>query len=339
MTQEKELRLEEGALLYTAEDKSITITGSRGNIARLKLPEQIEGQPVTILGKKAFLGNKNLMEITLPDTIAEIGDWAFAHCSSLKRVSLPKKELRIGKGVFKDCQAFAEAVLREGETVRESKLTHVSDAMSFSGMGQSRETVDAARCLDAEQCGLPVTGQIIPALLAATPVLLDAEYLFSPMEAGSREWLEKWDSRMLTLLRKNDESGFTRIVLCGEEDLLASLPEYVAEKQRYKARLCFLRLLHPLGMAEEVRAELQEYLQSHTKGCSSEAAWEVVLREHGDDRAYYEVLTRMGCVNEENVTDMLAGMQENHAEMKVFLMRYKEEHLKSGDFFASLSLD
>lgn len=314
MAQEKELRLGDGVLLYTVDNEGVTITGSRGGTTKLELPEQIEGQPVKVLGKKAFLGNKNLMEMTLPDTITEIGDWAFAHCSSLKRISLPKKELRIGKGVFKDCQVFVEAMVREG-------------------------AVDAIHCLDTERCGEPVTGHDIATLLAATPVLLDAEYLFSPMEAGSREWLEKWDSRMLALLRKNDESGFTKIVLCGEEDLLASLPEYVAEKQRYKARLCFLRLRNPLGMAEEVRAELQEYLQRHTKGCCSEAAWEVVLREYGDDRAYYELLTRMGCVNEENVTGMIADMQENHAEMKVFLMRYKEEHLKKEDFFAALSLD
>ena len=73
-------------------------------------------------------------------------------------------------------------------------------------------------------------------LLAATPILLDAEYLFVPEDAGSEEWLEKWDNRMKTLLFQEDEAGFTRLVLCGEEDLLASLPEYVAERRDLTVR-------------------------------------------------------------------------------------------------------
>lgn len=175
-------------------------------------------------------------------------------------------------------------------------------------------------------------------LLAATPILLDAEYLFVPEDAGSEEWLEKWDNRMKTLLFQEDEAGFTRLVLCGEEDLLASLPEYVAERRREKARMCFLRLMHPVGLNSENKSLLLEYLRGHTKGCESEAAWEVVLREHGDERDFYSLLKENGCVNAQNLPAMLDDMQEKHTEMKAFLMRYKES-LGGNDFFASLSLD
>lgn len=294
MAQEREI--EAGDIrLRIEENKTATVTGSRGQHTILKIPALAEGYPVAAIGKKAFLGNKSLTELVLPDTLTEIGDWAFAHCTGLRRLTLPAKDLRIGKGVFKDCKS-----LREVET------------------GKGREPA---------------------CLLAAVPVMLDAEYLFRPLEAGSGEWLEKWDTRMFTLLHKSDESGFTRLVLCGEEDLLANLPDYVAGQRRKKAAMCLLRLLNPLGLSESSKEELEAYLRTHAKGCASEAAWETVLSEHGDERPYYEQLVKAGCVTEENIADMLEDMQEGHAEMKAFLMRYKEEKLGGGDFFDSLSLD
>lgn len=182
-------------------------------------------------------------------------------------------------------------------------------------------------------------GMEVARLFAAVPVMLDAEYLFMPAEAGSAEWLGKWDDRMLTLLSKNDESGFTRLVLCGEEDLLADLPTFVAKKRRDKAEMCFLRLLNPIGLLEKTRAQLREYLRNHTKGCDSEAAWETLLFSHGDERACFEEFLKAGCVTEENLADMLLDMKEEHTEMKALLIRYQEERLGKRDFFDSLSLD
>ncbi|MGN1147157.1 MAG: leucine-rich repeat domain-containing protein [Lachnospiraceae bacterium] len=322
MAQEKDFKIGGVTLRYMVENEGVVITGCKGQTPRVEIPEEIEGLPVTAVGKKAFLSNKGLTEVVLPGTLTEIGDWAFAHCSSLKKMVLPGKNMRIGKGVFKDCIALAEV-----------RVTAQGEGRPKGQTGENVYGEDTDRYEEETHAGQ------MSRLLAATPVMLDAEYLFLPGEAGSAEWLEKWDSRMMALLQKNDESGFTRLVLCGEEDLLANLPDYIAEKRRSKAEMCFLRLLNPIGLSNESKNKLREYLLTHAKGCESEAAWEVVLREHGDERSYYELLTDIGCVTEENLPDMLQDMKEGHAEMKAFLMRYKEANLSGSDFFDTLSLD
>lgn len=179
----------------------------------------------------------------------------------------------------------------------------------------------------------------IAGLLAMTPVMLDAEYLLSPMDAGERIWLEKLDARLLTLLEKPDEEGYLKQVLCGEEDLMASLPYYLAGRRREKAQLCFLRLLNDFGLKEELRNDLREYLRENTKGCEYEAAWEIVIEEHGQDREYYRIFAEAGCIREENFDGLLLDMGENTPEMKAWLLRYREEEMRGEDFFAGFSLD
>ena len=309
MTEEREIAIDGGTLLVAEGDGGYTVTGIKGQPSRLILPEQIEGRPICRIGKKAFLGQKKLVEVTLSASVTELEDWAFAHCAALRRIVLPTALCRVGKGVFKDCKALS---LAETEGLKDRMV------LSLAETGGEED---------------------IPWLLAATPVQLSAEYLFTPWEAGSREWLEKWDDRFFTLLTESDEAGFTKMVLCGEEDLLANLPDYVAGRRRSKARLCFLRLLHPMGLSDAHKQELKTYLQTHAKGCESEAAWEVVLGEHGDEKEYYEVLIQSGCVQADNLKGMLADMGERHTEMKAFLMRQEETESREEDFFSALSLD
>ena len=286
-------------LLYEIVDGTVGITGVKGENTHWEIPAEIEGYPVTVIKKKAFLGNKSVKSISLPTSIKELEDWAFAHCSNLETITLPRKPIYMGKGVCKDCIKLDKILL----TQEPSKEDHM-----------------------------------IGRLLAAVPVLMEAEYLFDAAHAGTEEWLKKWDSRMITLLKRKDESGFTKMVLCGEEDLLANLPDYVAEKQRSKARICFLRLQNNIQLSIENTEKLGKYLLEHTKGCQSEAAWEVVLKEHGDEWSYYQTLIDADAINQDNLPGMLLDMGENHAEMKAYLLRYREENLMKQDFFHQLSL-
>ena len=111
------------------------------------------------------------------------------------------------------------------------------------------------------------------------------------------------------------------------------------ERKREKARLCLLRLINDRGISEEFRAYLTDYLTAHTKGCDSEAAWEVVFGEHGNEQAYYTAFTKAGCLTKENCDDILTEMGANFPEMKACLMRYRAENMGEEDFFAGLSLD
>lgn len=300
MQKEKELEIEGGRLRYLEGEEGIVITGCKVVQSRVTLPDEIEGAVVTKIDRKAFLSSKQLKEIRLPRGLLELGDWAFAYCSNLVSVWMPKRNLLMGKGVFKECEALAGIF----------PLEEITTEQHQSGM-----------------------------LLGSVPVKLETEYLFKPGEAGSRQWLSAYDARLQEFLAQPDEDGYIKMVYCGEEDIMSSLDLYLAERRRAKSRLCFLRLINSTGLSESFKQELEQYLRDHTRGCDSQAAWEVVFSEHGSEQEYYEIFTRAGCVTEENYDGILGDMGEQYPEMKGYLMRYRAEKMDQSDFFAALSLD
>lgn len=299
-----ELEIGNGVLQYLAGDGAVQITGYRGRAAALAIPAEIEGCPVTGVGRKAFLSNKTLREIALPASLARIDDWAFAYCSKLSRVSLPYHRMEIGQGIFKECYA----------------LVQIADESAEAG---ERRTEDVA------------------CLLAAVMSRLEAFYLFDFENAGTKEWLTQWDSRMLSVMERADEEGFSKMLLCGEEDYGSrenDLGYYMEQRRREKVRLAMLRLMHDYGLEEAVRGQLREYLLAHVKGCESEETWRVVLEEHGDELEYYRFLTELGGVGAEHFQAMLEDMGDRHAEMKAYLMKYHSEAHGTADAFAAFAL-
>lgn len=300
MNKEKQLEIKGGILCYQKAKDEVYITQGRITQGQVTVPDQIEGLPVTKIEKKAFLSSKQLKEIFLPRELKSIGDWAFAYCSQLKNVWLPKRNLSIGRGVFKECEQLFS-------------ICHLDDDS-----------------LKAKQAGR---------LLGAVPNKLEADYLFVPEEAGEEGWLFRFDEKLKEFLAVPDEEGYTKMVYCGEEDIVANMDLYLAERRRAKARLCFLRLMNDAGLSKLLREELSFYLASHTKGCGSEAAWEVVFYEHGNEQEYYEAFTGAGCLTEENYDSILAQMKDLYPEMKGYLMRYKSQNMGESDLFDLLSLD
>ncbi len=264
----------------------------------MEIPERIEGLPVRAIARKAFLSRKNLRRVNVPAGVAEVGDWAFAHCDSLHTVRFA------GRG---PALRFGKSVFLECKSLR---YLYVRDGLESTA-----------------------------ALLAAAVTTAGAAYLLDADEAGSGEWLQKWDARMLGVLHTADNEGYSRQVLCGEEDYGSTdLAAYESGQRKTKVRLLLLRLLYPVGLSGECRRELESYLRSHTKGCEHEETWRVVLAEHGEDRAFYELFAELGCVKEDNFEGLLLDVGEEYPELKAYLMRYKEEKLGYHDFFAGLEL-
>ena len=297
---EKELEIENGILTYLVDRSRVTVCSCKVYGSRITVPETIEGFKVEKLDKKAFLSAKALKELWLPGSLREIGDFAFAYCSSLEKLWIPADGISMGRGVFKDCYLL-------------SAVYPVREDGSFDA-----------------QAGM---------LLGAVPVKLEADYLFAPKQAGTGQWLLRFDDKLREFLARPDEEGFVKMVYCGEEDIVANVEYYLLERKREKARLCLLRLINDRGLSEEFRAYLTDYLTAHTKGCDSEAAWEVVFGEHGNEQAYYTAFTKAGCLTKENCDDILTEMGENFPEMKACLMRYRAENMGEEDFFAGLLLD
>lgn len=304
--QEKEWRLADASLYYREIEtkqggRSIQIMRFQGLSSRVEVPERIDGLPVTSVDRKAFLSKKNLRRVWLPNTVEEIGDWAFAYCDHLAEITLPRRGVRFGKAVFLECRELR--------------------CISAGGQQEAGETAFPGE------------------LMAAAVNAMDAAYLLDMEAAGSAEWLGKWDARLNSVLHTSDQEGFSRQILCGEEDYGSTdLAAYISGRRKEKIRLCFLRLLHSQGLSTLLKQELEEYLCSHTKGRESEETWQVILREHGADREYYELFAALGCVTGDNRNDILADIGGEYPEMKAYFLRNREESGGMEDFFAGLEL-
>lgn len=299
-----EMNMPQGVLLYKTDGGKAEITGYRGKDTMLAVPSVIDGCAVNCIGKKAFLSNKMLKEISLPGSVERIDDWAFAYCAKLKRVILPYHRIEIGQGIFRECFLLEQIVDEEADA-------------------GEKKTADTAF------------------LLAAVMSRLDAFYLFDFESAGSPEWIAQWDGRMQTLMEREDTEGFSKMLLCGEEDYGSrenNLDYYTEQRRREKVRLSMLRLMHDYGLRQDVRERLERYLLSHIKGCGTEETWKVVLEEYGDDLRYYQFLTQLGGVTRENFQPMMEDMGQTHTEMKAYLMKYHGEQHGQEDVFDAFAL-
>ena len=297
--QEREFGFSGGSLYYEIRGGKAWITRFQGLTSVVEIPESIEGCPVSAIGKKAFLSKKNLRRVGLPDSVEEVGDWAFAYCDNLTEVLVPEKDIRFGKAVFLDCGSLGRIAL-----------------------ARRRET-----------------GDFQPELLAAAVTAFEAYYLLDIENVGNKEWLEKWDARLGTLLRTPDQEGYSKQVLCGEEDYGSTdLAAYIGNRRKEKVRLALLRLLFPEGLSAVLREELEQYLRAHTRGGESEETWQVILEEHNGDRAYFSLFAELGCVTGENLDSILADIGERYPEVKAFFLRSREEQLCARDFFGDLEL-
>lgn len=294
-----------GCLKYTIEPEGICISGWRGTGPAVRVPEKIDGQTVTGVGRKAFLSKKHLREIELPASLRSLGDWAFAYCDSLERVTLSAQCSQIGKTLFLDCERLD----------------------CISGVRHSEDGVMEAW---SPSCGR---------LLAAAVTRLDAYYLLEPEAVGSREWLRKWDARLEAVMRADDGEGYSKQVLCGEEDYGSTdMEAFLRARRQKKVRLAMLRLECDQGLAPDMGQYLERYLLAHTKGCESEESWQVILAQGEAHPEQAQLFLRLGCAGRENIEAMIRQMREDQPQLRAAFLRYQQEELGHGDFFAGLSL-
>ena len=310
----------QGTIEYVELDSTVEITGYRGRDVKVSVPDTIEDKTVTRVRKKAFLSAKTVRTLELPYTVTAIDDFAFAFCSNLKTIYLSEKTTDIGLSIFKDCDAL-EAIYvltekRRGVGGSEAEATQGTD-------GYDKREHDMAH------------------LLASTIGILDAPFLLTPDQVYDPEWLAQFDKRVMSAMEIDDMEGYSKLLLCGEEDYGSdeNKPDvYKSNRIKAKVRLCMLRLLNDYDLPCKNRDYLVKYLQCHKKGEMSEETWQVVLNEHGDDREYYDFLMDIDCVNKSNLPDMLIDMKDSHAEMKAYLLKQGEASKSENSFFDDLEL-
>lgn len=289
-------------LICALADGEISIIGARGSGSSIEIPEEIEynGSPyvVTSIEKKTFLGLSALREVVLPKSVKNIGDWAFAQCARLTNVCIPF-ETEIGVGVFDGCPCLLQI------------------------------------CIEKEEEDFSLDLSI---LLATCVTKLPSEDLLRDVELGSAHWYQKWDQRLLNFLNEDDKEGYQTMVLCGEEDIRKDVPEYIFEKQMDKCSLCMIRLLYNEGIEKDTSKAYIDYILSHIKGCESDAAWKVIMRDYSDRLVFYDLLADIGGITKDNVDAMIEDLDSQYAEARAYLIRYKQEHFAKEDVFSMFDL-
>jgi hypothetical protein len=105
-------------------DNTLTITGYKGTMQDLEIPDTIYGLRVTAIGYQAFK-NKKIKSVVIPDTIIEIGRYAFAHDSHpakasesiLEMVTLGKNVKKIDTCAFEENPGLIEIVIPDSVTL------------------------------------------------------------------------------------------------------------------------------------------------------------------------------------------------------------------------------
>ena len=251
--------------------------------------------------------------------VTGVGAKAFLSRKQLRRVILPDTVEEIGDWAFAYCENLKEIEL-PNRHIRFGKSVFLNCTSLRALLVRGKGAGDGV-------------------LLAAAVTALDAPFLLDVPECGSSQWLARWDSRMLEILHRPDEEGYTGQVLCGEEDYGSTdWNAYLEKRRREKVRLLLLRLCNAEQLEESVRAEAEEYLRMHTKGSAGDETWQVILREYADDRTVYELFVRIGCVTDENFEAILTDVGADHPELKAYLMKYRTDRPRENDLFDQLEL-
>ncbi len=303
----RQYELQDGIIYYNEtahsdvrSDTSICITAYDGTAELLVIPSRIDNKPVTAIAKKAFWGNRCLQHIVLPDTIDSVGDWAFSACYMLRDITLPYRKINFGKQIFHKSEKLHEIFI--SDTVIEKD-------------------------------------EALPKLLAMAVTVLEAEYLLNPFQAGSDNWYQNLDSKILTVLNESEESVLKDLVYCAEEDMGAKQEACLKKLAYKKAGIAFMRLVYPNKITHVMKKGLTDFLLQRTKGCKDESAWEFVKESHNMGLQYCDKLFEINGINEENINDVLDDLGEDNVELKAHLLKKWQGREQNMDIWDSLKFE
>lgn len=252
---------------------------------------------------------------------------AFLSKKRLRRIVLPESVTEVGDWAFAYCGRLKEVVLNTcGVRFGKDVFLDCKELERISGVSQTDGTGE---------------------LLAAAVLHLDAYYLLEPAEAGSISWIDKWDARLKAVLAEQDSAGFSRLLLCGEEDYAGKDNDYdvyIMRRRKKKVCLCYLRLRHSFALKEELKRTLQAYLRMYARnGSEAGESFRVLMSEYGSDPVCFRIFTDAGCVTEENAELFLRDMERldvgQCTQLKAWLLQYKRETFGYSDIRSALSLD
>ena len=85
------------------DEQSYTVTGYKGNVKSVVIPDTFSGKPVTILFDKLFAGHFEIETVVIPDSVTDLGEFVFDGCINLRHISLPPNLLYLWGYTFTRC--------------------------------------------------------------------------------------------------------------------------------------------------------------------------------------------------------------------------------------------
>lgn len=287
-----------------------------GNVS---LTYRIEDDGIILTG-----GGRLGAALDIPERIADlpvrgIAKKAFLGQNSLQQVTLPACCRYVEEWAFAQCANLKWFACANRELSLGKGVFHNCEAIQNICIGTHEKGDDSY-------------------LLAVIPTRMEGEYLLVDKSRGSREWFAKWDKRLAGFLAEPDEEGYMKLALCGEEDIMLNIQEFMSQKRREKCSLCLIRLKHCSHLEGDMRELFVSYLRRLTKGCATEEAWLALFLDFDGDVSYYKVFADTGCLTAENLDAILLDMGQEFAEAKAYLLKYKEAHFAREDVFARFAL-
>ena len=267
--------------------------------------------------------DKNVITLSIPPVfnslpVTGISKKALLGCKQLKTLTIPESIKVIGDWAFAGCDRLKDVFMGnrqilfgKGVFERDKNLNRIQ----INGKDEKTSY-----------------------LMAAAVRVMEAEYFLENEEAGNENWYRKWDQKLENILNLKDDEGYHLYVLCGEEDLHFDYEQYLEFNRKKKAGLSMLRLIYDDHLPKELADRLKKYVNDHSIGCESQAAWDHVLNEHADDLRYYELLINLGAVNRSNLEKALELMGNSHAGARAFLLNHFNKEESREEFFDDILL-
>lgn len=266
------------------ETGAVVLTGIKGAGFRLEIPERIDDRPVTEIGKKAFLGLSGLREVLLPRSIRALGDYSFAQCVHLSKFTLPcAKDVSFGKGIFKGCERLSDILIGYEQEDDLSKM------------------------------------------MAVAVITLNAAHLLRGSDVGTTLWYEAFDQSLLHRLSESDYALCQDQVLCGEEDISydgaysvdGEMPGESAaglmSVRKKKCRIALLRLMHPAGLKDAMRDQIEAYLKTAP-------VWECLKEYFPDELDYYRLYLELVRPDAAEREKLICDLGSAHPQVKAYLI-------------------
>ena len=116
----------------------------------------------------------------------------------IKKITIPEHVVSVGDWAFASCRNLEE--------------------VEFSGEDVMLGKAVFQKCEKLRRICVKGKHPDVAYLLAAVPVRLGDSYLLNLSDAGSEQWLERFDTVLLARLKEHEMEGFAGQFVCGEEE-------------------------------------------------------------------------------------------------------------------------